>query len=83
MRNNCTNAKSELKQAWSLLQMDDLKCMKRVLRRLGYCNEHGIIDIKGKIACLLELVLTELLFDGVFVDMTVAHVCCYIELFCN
>jgi ATP-dependent RNA helicase DOB1 len=57
--------------------------MKRVLNRLGYCNEQGIIDIKGKIACLLELDLTELLFDGVFVDMTVAHVCCYIELFCN
>ena len=51
--------------------------MKRVLNRLGYCNEHGIIDIKGKIACFLgtgnELVLTELLFDGVFVDMTVAQ----------
>jgi ATP-dependent RNA helicase DOB1 len=77
LRNNCTNAKSELKQAWSLLQMDDLKCMKRVLRRLGYCNEQDVIDTKGKIACILdtgdELVLTEMLFNGVFNDMTVAQ----------
>ncbi len=34
--------------------MDDLKCMKRVLRRLGYCNEQDVIDTKGKIACILD-----------------------------
>merc|ERR1719193_185068 len=33
-----TAAKHHLKKSKSLLQMDDLKCMKRVLRRLGYCS---------------------------------------------
>ena len=56
-------AKNELKKAKSLLQMQDLKCMKRVLRRLGYCSTSDVIEVKGRIACELssanELLLTE------------------------
>src|SRR5690348_165594 len=29
----------------------ELKCMKRVLRRLGYTNEDDIIETKGRVAC--------------------------------
>ena len=42
-------AKMELKKAKSLLQMADLKCMKRVLRRLGYCTPADVIEVKGRI----------------------------------
>ena len=38
----------------SLLQMDELKCRKRVLRRLGYCNASDVIDVKGRVACELS-----------------------------
>ena len=38
-------AKAELKGAKSLLQMKDLKCMKRVLRRLGYCTAADVIEV--------------------------------------
>ena len=59
-------AKNELKKAKSLLQMQDLKCMKRVLRRLGYCSTSDVIEVKGRIACELssadELLLTEVNF---------------------
>jgi ATP-dependent RNA helicase DOB1 len=77
LKNELKQAKNELRQAWSLLQMEDLKCRKRVLRRLGYCTEQDIIDTKGRVACEIdtgeELVLTEMLFNGVFNDMTVSQ----------
>jgi ATP-dependent RNA helicase DOB1 len=63
-------ARAELKKAKSLLQMSDLKCMKRVLRRLGYCTASDVIEVKGRIACELssadELLLTEMVFNGLF-----------------
>jgi superfamily II RNA helicase len=37
-----------------LLQMDQLKSMKRVLRRLGYCTASDVIEIKGRVACELS-----------------------------
>lgn len=65
-----TLAKVELKKAKSILQMDELKKRKRVLRRLGYCTSADVIELKGRIACELssadELLLTELIFNGVF-----------------
>lgn len=41
----------EVKEAQSLIQMDELKCRKRVLRRLGYCTAADVIEIKGRVAC--------------------------------
>ena len=70
-------ATSELKKAKSLLQMEDLKKMKRVLRRLGYCTPADVIEVKGRIACDLssadELLLTEMLFNGLFNEMEPAQ----------
>jgi hypothetical protein len=34
--------------------MEDLKCRKRVLRRLGYCTEQDVIDTKGRVACEID-----------------------------
>lgn len=67
-------AKTTLSKSKSLLQMEELKCMKRVLRRLGYCTNSDVIEIKGRIACELssadELLLTEMMFNGLFNEMT-------------
>ncbi len=38
----------------ALIQMEELKRRKRVLRRLGYCNAEDVIDTKGRIACELS-----------------------------
>ena len=46
--------KQELKQAKSLLQMNDLKCRKRVLRRMNYCTASDVIELKGRVACELS-----------------------------
>jgi len=70
------DTKVELKKAKSLLQMDELKCRKRVLRRLGYSSGDDVIEIKGRVACELtsgdELLLTEMLFHGIFIDLDTA-----------
>ncbi|XP_050666669.1 exosome RNA helicase MTR4 [Leptidea sinapis] len=70
-------AKRELEKAKSILQMDELKKRKRVLRRMGYCTMADVIELKGRIACELssadELLLTELIFNGVFNSLTAAQ----------
>ncbi|MEQ2171489.1 hypothetical protein GOODEAATRI_011195 [Goodea atripinnis] len=44
-------AKRELKKARTVLQMDELKCRKRVLRRLGFASPSDVIEMKGRVAC--------------------------------
>ncbi|XP_077550102.1 exosome RNA helicase Mtr4 isoform X1 [Haemaphysalis longicornis] len=67
--------KAELKKAKSLMQMDELKCRKRVLRRLGYCTASDVMEIKGKVACEVssadELLVTEMIFNNTFNDLNV------------
>ena len=71
--------------AESVLHMDELKCRLRVLRRLGYTTDMDIIETKGRVACEIsagdELVITEMMFNGVFNDLSVAQVnavlCCF------
>ncbi|KAE8636312.1 hypothetical protein XENTR_v10002933 [Xenopus tropicalis] len=67
-------AKRELKKARTVLQMDELKCRKRVLRRLGFATASDVIEMKGRVACEIssadELLLTEMMFNGLFNDLT-------------
>lgn len=67
--------KKELKRTKTVLQMDELKCRKRVLRRLGYATASDVIELKGRVACELssgdELLLTEMIFNGVFNELTI------------
>ncbi|XP_026843750.1 exosome RNA helicase MTR4 [Drosophila persimilis] len=81
-----TAIKAELKAARSLLQMEELKHRKRVLRRMGYCKPGDVIEFKGRVACELssadELLMTEMIFNGVFNDLTapqaVALLSCFV-----
>lgn len=66
--------------------MTELKCRKRVLRRLGYCTAADVIELKGRVACELssadELLLTEMIFNGLFnaldVTQTAALLSCFV-----
>lgn len=62
--------KKQIQSTHDVLQMDELKCRKRVLRRLGFTTSKDIVDVKGRVACEIstgdELLLTELMFNGVF-----------------
>lgn len=66
--------KSKLSKAYSILQLDELKCRMRVLRRLGFISQSDIVEIKGRVACEIssgdELLLTELIFNGTFSKLT-------------
>lgn len=63
-------AREELSRASSILQLEELKNRKKVLRKLGFCDESDVIQLKGRIACELstadELLLTEMIFNGIF-----------------
>lgn len=59
-----------IRAANDILQMEELKNRKRVLRRLGFVTSEDIVDLKGRVACEIstgdELLLTELIFNGTF-----------------
>ncbi|XP_030598416.1 exosome RNA helicase MTR4 [Archocentrus centrarchus] len=78
-------AKRELKKARTILQMDQLKCRKRVLRRLGFASPSDVIEMKGRVACEIssgdELLLTEMMFNGLFNDLTVEQATALLSCF--
>lgn len=63
-----------IQEALSVLQMDELKNRKRVLRRLGFVNDADVVQLKARVACEIstgdELVLSELLFNRFFNELT-------------
>ncbi|KAI0659087.1 antiviral helicase [Cubamyces menziesii] len=69
-QNRIRELKKRVQATNDVLQMEELKCRKRVLRRLGFTNADDIVDMKGRVACEIstgdELLLTELIFNGVF-----------------
>ncbi|KAI0821075.1 rRNA-processing arch domain-containing protein [Irpex lacteus] len=62
--------KKQIQATHDVLQMEELKARKRVLRRLAFTTQEDIVDMKGRVACEIstgdELLLTELIFNGVF-----------------
>uniref|UniRef100_A0A673YFB7 Exosome RNA helicase MTR4 n=1 Tax=Salmo trutta TaxID=8032 RepID=A0A673YFB7_SALTR len=78
-------AKRELKKARTVLQMDELKCRKRVLRRLGFASSSDVIEMKGRVACEIssadELLLTEMVFNGLFNDLSAEQVTALLSVF--
>ncbi|EXJ85202.1 hypothetical protein A1O3_05877 [Capronia epimyces CBS 606.96] len=69
--------KKQIQDAHSIMQMEELKCRKRVLRRLQFINEDEVVQLKARVACEIstgdELMLSELLFNRFFNDLTPEH----------
>lgn len=82
---NLKAAKDKLKEARSLLQMDELKHRKRILRRMDYCTAADVIEFKGRVACELssadELLMTEMIFNGVFNNMSTGQAVALLSCF--
>jgi len=61
-------ARRAVKLSEGIIMKDELKRMKRVLRRLGFTDAENVVQIKGRTACEVntanELVLTEVLLGG-------------------
>ncbi|OQS00492.1 DEAD/DEAH box RNA helicase [Thraustotheca clavata] len=65
----------QIKDSQSLVLKDDLRRRKRVLRRLEFVTADNVIGRKGRTACEVstadELLVTELIFNGAFNDLSV------------
>lgn len=78
--------KKKIALAYSVIQLDELKRRKRVLRRLGFISETDVIQLKARVACEIssgdELLLSELLFNRVFnelnTEQTAALLSCFV-----
>eukprot|EP01090_Pellita_catalonica_P017653 TRINITY_DN5376_c0_g2_i1.p1 TRINITY_DN5376_c0_g2~~TRINITY_DN5376_c0_g2_i1.p1 ORF type:complete len:651 (+),score=104.70 TRINITY_DN5376_c0_g2_i1:451-2403(+) len=77
--------RKSVKLAEGIILKDKLKCMKRVLRRLGFTDKENIITLKGRVACEIntadELLLTELVFNGVLNTLTPECIAALISCF--
>jgi ATP-dependent RNA helicase DOB1 len=69
--------KKSITAALSIMQLDELKSRKRVLRRLGFINDQEVVQLKARVACEIsstgdghELLLSELLFNRFFNELT-------------
>lgn len=67
------------------MQLEELKCRKRVLRRLDFVDKHDVVNQKGRVACEIssgdELLLTEMIFEGVFTDLPPEHCAALLSCF--
>ncbi|CAI9287231.1 unnamed protein product [Lactuca saligna] len=77
--------KKSMRSSSALAFKDELKARKRVLRRLGYVTREDVVELKGKVACEIssadELVLTELMFNGVFKDIKIEEMVSLLSCF--
>ncbi|KAJ0407079.1 hypothetical protein P43SY_005352 [Pythium insidiosum] len=57
----------------SLSLFPDFQQRLRVLKRLGYLSEDGVVQVKGRVACEIntceEIVLTEMIFENVLAHL--------------
>lgn len=72
-----SNLVKSLKKQNEIFHLDECKNMTKVLRRMEYCNDCGILQ-KGRFASEIssgdELVLTEMMFNGDFLSLPVEEV---------
>jgi len=70
----------------ALVMKDDVKRMKRVLRRLGFIDSENVLQLKGRVACEIntvdELVITEMIFNGIFNDLRPEQVVALLGCMC-
>ncbi|GJN28591.1 hypothetical protein PR202_gb16790 [Eleusine coracana subsp. coracana] len=65
--------KSKMRDSQLQKFRDELKNRSRVLKMLGHIDGDGVLQLKGRTACLIdtgdELLITELMFNGTFNDL--------------
>jgi ATP-dependent RNA helicase DOB1 len=83
--NSVRALKKKIQSVQNILQLDELKGRKRVLRRLGFTSADDVVEMKGRVACEIssgdELLLTEMIFGGVFNNLEPAHCAALLSCF--
>lgn len=63
----------QINQHQFMVMSDDLRAMRRVLRRLEFVDKNDVVQLKGRMACELtsadEVLMTEIVFQNVFEGM--------------
>jgi len=84
IRGNILQLCDKLSKSKDLVLRDDLKNMKRVLRKLDCVEKENVIQ-KGQVACLIstsdEILLTEMLYNGSFNDIEPAFLAAFLSCF--
>jgi ATP-dependent RNA helicase DOB1 len=74
LQEKANDLRKRIKDAGQLVLKEELKKRMRVLRRLGCISQDNVIQLKGRVACEIsagdELVITEMIFNGAFNDLT-------------
>ena len=82
--NNINNIVESLQRMKEIVLKDDLKNMKRVLKRLDFINKETVA-LKGQVACQIstsdEILLTEMLFNGSFNNIEPNYLCAMLSCF--
>jgi ATP-dependent RNA helicase DOB1 len=82
---NARALKKRISSVHDVLQLEELKGRKRVLRRLGFIDNDDVVQMKGRVACEIssgdELLLTELMFGGVFNTLTPEQAAALLSVF--
>ena len=75
----------EAKETQAVVMREELRKMKKVLRQLGYISNSGVLSSKGRFCCELstadELVVTDMVFDGLFNDLSVEQAVALLSCF--
>ena len=75
LRERSRALRDEARSCKGIIMRDELRRMKRVLRQLGHVDANGVIQMKGRTACeintAMELVVVEMVFSGLFNDLSV------------
>lgn len=85
LRGNILTLLDNVSKAKELVLKDDLKNMKRVLRRLDFISANNTVLQKGQVACIIssadEILLTEMLFNGSFNEVEPNMLCAMLSIF--
>ena len=77
--------KRKINSVHDVLQLEELKSRKRVLRRLGFTTADDVVEMKGRVACEIssgdELLLTEMMFGGTFNPLSPEHCAALLSCF--
>lgn len=85
LNNQIKKLEEQIFQAKSIIQLDQLSNMKRVLKKLEFTGSEEVVELKGRVAAELstgdELMITELLFSGFFNELTPQQICGLLSAF--
>lgn len=80
-----TQLKQNATDLHSVTMKEDLKQRRKILRQMDYVNSEGVLTMKGRFACEIsagdELVITNMIFNGIFTDLTVEQTVALLSCF--